>query len=60
MRQWRIFSPLFLLGAFIASIYKTSGWGMTSGVAIAWGLGLSLVTNLLGLFISCVPVYDFL
>lgn len=47
-------------GAFIAGIYVTSGWTMTTGVAVAWGLGLSLGTNLLGVLISWAPLYGFL
>jgi hypothetical protein len=47
-------------GAFLAGVYVTSGWHMTTGVAIAWGLGLSLATNLLNILISWIPLYSFL
>lgn len=57
-----LYKDLFTLtaGAFVAGIYVTSGWQMTTGVAVAWGLGLSLGTNLLSMLISWVPLYSFL
>ncbi len=47
-------------GAFIAGIYSTSGWAMTTGVALGWGLGLSLFSLILNTVISCAPLYIFL
>lgn len=47
-------------GGFLAGIYVTSGWEMTTGVAVGWGLGLSVGTNSLSVLISLVPLYGFL
>ncbi|XP_064393662.1 transmembrane protein 170B-like [Halichondria panicea] len=49
-----------IASAFVAGIYWTSGWTMTTGVALGWGLGLSLFSLLLNSVISCAPLYIFL
>lgn len=49
-----------IASAFVAGIYSTSGWTMASGVALGWGLGISLFTILLNILISCAPLYTFL
>ena len=48
------------IGAFIAGIYATSGWTMTAGVALGWGIGLSLLSTVISMLISGVPFYAFL
>lgn len=47
-------------GALVAGIYVTSGWTMTSGVALGWGVGLSLFSMLLNTFVSCGSLYSFM
>jgi len=47
-------------GAFVAGIYVTLGWSMSSLAAFGWGIGLSLASIALTTFISCVPIYSFL
>lgn len=46
--------------AFVAGIYVTTGWTMTSLAAFGWGVGLSLASILLTVAVSWVPIYAFL
>lgn len=48
------------VGAFVAGIYVTVGWSMSSLAAFGWGIGLSLTSLVLTTLISCVPMYPFL
>ena len=44
-------------GAFVAGIYMTLGWSMSSAAALGWGAGLSAISLTLTTLTSLVPIY---
>jgi hypothetical protein len=44
-------------GAFVAGIYMTLGWSMSSAAALGWGVGLSAISLTLTTLTSLVPIY---
>jgi hypothetical protein len=43
--------------AFVAGIYMTLGWSMSSAAALGWGVGLSAISLTLTTLTSLVPIY---